>query len=736
MSVLNELKRRNVFRVAAAYVVVGWLLIEIATTLLSTFGAPGWVAQALIVVVALGFVPAVVFSWVYELTPEGLRKESEIVPGASVTRETGRKLDLITIAAVILGVGFVGLSRYFQPAPAADEPAPAVAAEDASVAVLPFVNMSGNQDNEYFSDGLTETLLHVLAQVPELKVAARTSSFAFKGQNQDVRDIANTLNVAHILEGSVQRSGNRVRVTAQLVRARDGFHVWSANYDRTLNDIFSIQDEIAAQVSGALTRSLLGGGSAAPMVSVDTESIAAYEAYLKALSLLAVGSYSSLAEAERELKHALSLDPGFDQAKSSLAFTYMRQRNTGMLGGEEAWRLAGALLDQVIADNPDDLEAQALALNNDIDYEVQFGDASAGRDGIPALQAILADGPGIIGARVQLARILATFNRLDEAEEHFRILLETDPLNTQLHWLHGEALFRNDRYDDARNAFERSAELEPDNPNTWASIAGVERKLGNAIGYVDNFRRAIELDPQDSELVSMLADFFYELDLVEQGDTYLQRAAAIAPTHPMTRVNRVRRAHATGDHAQALALARAMIADDVEDRHGSYVTAVMFLADLSVASGQAESGYLFLENNAPSVNDPKQTDAGLKYIIARPVVFPLWYAALPDGQAAEKVAAWEAGFRYIGFEPADAPFEFVDVHLLRGDTGAAVDLALTEIFTRPVTDFPHWEDWVGRKHMAPFVADARVGAALDRYAAETGRLRADLVEHLAGLPAD
>ncbi|MDX1509445.1 MAG: hypothetical protein R3358_14250, partial [Woeseiaceae bacterium] len=214
MSLFTELKRRNVFRVAAAYMVVGWLFFEVAQTLLETFGAPEWIGQSIVILLSLGFVPVVVFSWAYELTPEGIKRETEVDRDASITAQTGRKLDMVTIAAVIIGIAVLVVTRYVLPpdsgadgsAATADSAAsPAievtVTADEASVAVLPFENMSGSQDNEYFSDGLTETLLHMLAQIPELKVAARTSSFAYKGQHQDIRRIADALDVAHVLEG-------------------------------------------------------------------------------------------------------------------------------------------------------------------------------------------------------------------------------------------------------------------------------------------------------------------------------------------------------------------------------------------------------------------------------------------------------------------------------------------------------------------------------------------------------
>ena len=207
MSIFTELKRRNVLRVAAAYLVVGWLLTEVLTTILPTLGAPEWAAKAIILSFAFGFVPAVVLSWVYELTPDGIRKDTN--EGTNIPIG---KLDYLTILGVMMVVVSAAvLSAVQSTGESASNPA---VISNESVAVLPFVNMSKDEDNEYLSDGLTETLLHMLAQIPDLKVAARTSSFAFKGKSMDVREIAATLQVAHILEGSVQQFGNRIRITA------------------------------------------------------------------------------------------------------------------------------------------------------------------------------------------------------------------------------------------------------------------------------------------------------------------------------------------------------------------------------------------------------------------------------------------------------------------------------------------------------------------------------------------
>ncbi len=297
---------------AAAYLVVGWLLTEVLTTILPTLGAPDWTARAVILVFALGFIPAVVLSWVYELTPEGIKRDHEISRRGAVTDNKPFNYTIIgSVVLLIIVLGVLGARQT-----GVDDTVEPQEVNYASVAVLPFVNMSSDEDNEYFSDGLTETLLHMLAQIPDLQVAARTSSFAFKGQNANVQDIASALRVAHILEGSVQKVGNQIRVTAQLIRASDGFHVWSSNYDRTVDDIFAIQDEIATEVGQELSESLLGDEKGPQLANIGTSNTDAYDLYLQALKERSTGSYGALEAAENLLKGALVIDPDFIAAKN------------------------------------------------------------------------------------------------------------------------------------------------------------------------------------------------------------------------------------------------------------------------------------------------------------------------------------------------------------------------------------------------------------------------------------
>ena len=243
----QELKRRNVFRVAIAYLAVAWLVIQVSDIVLDNIAAPEWLMKALLFFLAIGFPIAALFAWAYEMTPEGIKKEKDVDRSVSITQDTGQKLNRTIIAVLVAAVGFLLVDKFML-----QEAAPEATVTDKSVAVLPFVAMSRGEDDEYFADGLTEEILNSLTRVPELLVTARTSAFHFKGQDIPVPEIAATLGVAHVVEGSVRRDGERLRVTAQLIRAADGFHLWSRNYDRETADTFGVQTDIAEEISSAL----------------------------------------------------------------------------------------------------------------------------------------------------------------------------------------------------------------------------------------------------------------------------------------------------------------------------------------------------------------------------------------------------------------------------------------------------------------------------------------------------
>lgn len=332
----EELKRRNVVRVGVAYVVVMWLILQFSDLVLENMGAPDWVMQGIMLLLAIGLPIALIFAWAFELTPEGLKTTKEVDQSKSVTHNTGRKLDRLIIAVLAIAVVYFIWERQ-QPADAPVEMPENVAdsqvaenvpgSPDAqpirrSIAVLPFVNMSSDQDQEWFADGLTEEILNALARTPDLLVAARTSSFAYKDSNDNIPTIAESLGVDHILEGSVRRSNDRLRVTVQLIRASDGFHLWSENYDRTLDDVIVIQEEIAIEIARAL-KTAMDPESLARMVSSGTSSVSAYEAYLQGLtygvSTIASGDSYQFLDARDAYEKAVQLDPEFALAYWGIA---------------------------------------------------------------------------------------------------------------------------------------------------------------------------------------------------------------------------------------------------------------------------------------------------------------------------------------------------------------------------------------------------------------------------------
>jgi TolB-like protein len=347
LNLLAELRRRNVIRMAGLYLVGAWLLIQIAETLLPIFNTPEWVLQALVVLLSLGLLPALVFSWIYELTPDGLKCDVGATTEPSMAATTGKRMDRLILAGLAAVILVVAADRLWPRAELGSEstfaseaefsgsdssatvdsdPKPDTAAtepqgarvEPGSIAVLPFVNMSAEAENEYFSDGISEELLNVLVKVEGLSVASRTSSFAYKGREMSAASIGAELKVAHVLEGSVRKAGKRVRITAQLIDADSDRHLWSETYDRELDDIFAIQDEIAKAIVAALRETLGDTLAKAPVsVKADTDNVDAYQLYLQARELFF--ARHQLDESVHLFEQVVALDPEFARGWEGLA---------------------------------------------------------------------------------------------------------------------------------------------------------------------------------------------------------------------------------------------------------------------------------------------------------------------------------------------------------------------------------------------------------------------------------
>jgi len=431
MTLLAELKRRNVIRVAAAYLVAAWLVVQVTEIVTGSFGAPDWVMQILIVLMAVGLPFAVIIAWAYEMTPEGLKREKDVDRSASITRQTGQKLNYAIIGVLAVALVLSLATRDWSPGSSG----PAMG--EKSIAVLPFVNMSDDQENEYFSDGISEELLNVLVKVDGLRVASRTSSFSFKGTNKPIPEIAEALKVEHVLEGSVRKAGDTIRITAQLIDVRTDSHLWSETYDRKFEDIFVIQDEISAHIVDAL-KVALGAGTASETLPRPTGDLDAYENYLKGRYLWQLRGEANIRKSLTLFRAALDGDPEFARAWSGLAAAHITMP---LYSGE-----------------PDE---------DHLPPALEYAEKALELD------------PSIAEAHAVLGDILRTDKHWLEADRHYRKAIELEPKNpTGYLWfsehLQGVGLIK----ESLANAL-KCQELDPYNLAANARVALVYRITGD-----------------------------------------------------------------------------------------------------------------------------------------------------------------------------------------------------------------------------------------------------------------
>src|SRR5437870_11102260 len=340
MSFFTELKRRNVIRFAGLYLVGAWLLVQVAGTVLPMFGAPDWLPRSIVILLAIGFLPALIFSWVFELTPQGLKRDEDVRPEESIAPQTARRMNRMIIAVLVLAVAYFAVDK-FALNPRREKSAAGVSSSESnaapnakSVAVLAFANLSDDKGSEYFSDGISEELLTVLQKIPGLHVAARTSAFSFKGKNATAQEIGEKLGVAHLVEGSVRKSGNGVRIAARLTRANTGEELWSENFTRDLKDVFAVQTELAQTIVAQL-RGQLTDGAADPAAKAaiqaqvqaaekgGTKNVEAHQYYLQGRFYANRHSEKGAGEALAEYQLAVEIDPSFALAWGGLAQAHL-----------------------------------------------------------------------------------------------------------------------------------------------------------------------------------------------------------------------------------------------------------------------------------------------------------------------------------------------------------------------------------------------------------------------------
>jgi adenylate cyclase len=481
----SELKRRNVIRAAGLYLVGAWLLVQVASTVLPMFGAPDWLPRSIVILLVIGFVPALIFSWVFELTPQGLKRDEDVPPEQSIGPQTGRRMDRMIIVVLVLALAYFAVDKFvLNPHP--EKSAPRMSSSgsngtpnEKSVAVLAFANLSDDKGSEYFSDGISEELLTVLQKIPGLHVAARTSAFSFKGQNATAQEIGQKLGVAHLVEGSVRKAGDMVRIAARLTQATTGEEQWSENYTRNLKDVFAVQTELAQTIVEQL-RGQLTDGAANPTTKAEiqaevraaekggTKNVEAHEAYLQGRFFLNRHSEKETDQARAAFERAVELDPKFALAWSGLAQTHVWDCNYATQGGQKGFNehltAARDAVERAFAlepDLPDALFPRAMIQTN-FDYDWK-GAAETLRQALalaPQDPALLMEAGNLAGARGETKQGLDLFRRA----------VALDPVNAQARGFLASSLSVLGHQEEARAEYTRVIELNPSAPNCQAGI--------------------------------------------------------------------------------------------------------------------------------------------------------------------------------------------------------------------------------------------------------------------------
>lgn len=496
MSLLEELRRRNVLRVAIVYLAGSWLLIQVLETLFPIFGLDETSIRIVVIILAIGFIPVLILSWVFELTPDGLKRDRNADRSAPATIAAGKSLDRIIIIVLVLSLGYFAVDKFVL-APARNARMIETVSEraktgalnesfgDKSIVVLPFINMSADPDQDYFADGITEELLNLLARIRELRVISRTSAFSFKDQNVDMATVAEKLDVDHVLEGSIRKSGDQIRITAQLIDARTDSHIWSETYDRTLDDIFVIQDEIAAAVVDGLKIELLG-----EVPKTRKGNAQAYALMLKARRIL--DNHDDVqhnTEAEALIRSGLVIDPDNTDVLGELVRVYYRGGGAEQLGLKEGLRRAREVVARIQAIDPNDgvadvflawfafyedfdfvagaryLERSLAAKPTDVDYlrDSMYPLIALGHldEAVAIGEFVVANDPLCTRCQYNLARAYRLAGLLDEAEAALRAAFTlVEPYDYPLDRDLGRVLLLKGDPEAALDAFEKAEDLQ------------------------------------------------------------------------------------------------------------------------------------------------------------------------------------------------------------------------------------------------------------------------------------
>ncbi len=557
----SELKRRNVYKVAVAYAVVAWLVIQAASIFLPAFDAPPWVMKIFIIVIIFGFPVALIFSWAFEITPEGIKLESEIEPSKSMTRRTGRKIVALTIALAVVAAGLfvyqlVRSKSTFTPR----QSEAATAAPNKSIAVLPFDNLSRDPDNAYFCEGVQDEILTRLAKVADLKVISRTSTQHFKSTPDNLPQIAKQLGVAHILEGSVQKANDQVRVNVQLINALTDAHLWADTYDRKLTDIFAVESEIAKTIAETLQARLTGSekNSIAKTPTVNPE---AYELYLRGKFFAEKRTGADLRKSIGYYDQAITKDPGYALAYVGLADSHLLLSAYGAVSPKESYTPAKAALKKAL--ELDDSLAQAHASSGllaTLELDVHRA--------ISELERAIQLNPNYATAHHWLALPLMSIGQFDRGLAEGKRAIELDPLslicNADLCWVY----FNARRYDEAEAQARKTLEMDPQFYVAHYYLGEALQFKGKLTEAIAEYQKSIELN-HDPFSLAMLGQAYARKGQVEEARKVLARLTEEAKSRYVSPYALAVILTALGDKAHAI--------DELErgyDEAGFYISLI------------------------------------------------------------------------------------------------------------------------------------------------------------------
>src|SRR5438477_1101096 len=461
---LTELKRRKVYRVAVAYIIVAWLLIQAASILFPTFEAPPWVMKVFVALLVFGFPVALIFSWAFEITPEGIKRESEVEPDKSITRHTGKKIIGLTVALTIVAVGLLifQLLRPKTGAPPTGALATAVTiVPEKSIAVLPFDNLSDEKSNAYFAEGIQDEILTRLSKIAALKVISRTSTQKYKSAPANLREIGKELGVANLLEGSVQKIANAVHVNVQLIRASNDEHIWAESYNRKLDDVFGVEGEVASAIADQLNAKITGAEERA-LTDKPTQIAAAYDAYLRGLAIENAGHAEDLPKAAATYAEATRIDPKFALAWAHLTVTRSRLYFNGIDPAQNSAAAVKEAADQALALKPE--SGEAWIAQGVYRYRVL-------RDFTGALQSYgeaLKRLPNSSFVFQQIAHVERRLGRSEDAAKHYEAAAQLDPNDFDNLFTLADVLQSMRRFSEAEAAIDRVLQLSPNNETALA----------------------------------------------------------------------------------------------------------------------------------------------------------------------------------------------------------------------------------------------------------------------------